>query len=149
MPMISSDEKITFKDKNGSEIIIMEDFVFTEDIRQWVDYKISISYEYFKASTKLYCEVGDFDYLRIGLKALYDGGPKACHFIQNDASFGMTFSIDQFGIVNVNAELGVPSSKSKLDIFYQIDQSFIPDLIKQIDDILALAPPIIKTPSPK
>ena len=68
--------------------------------------------------------------------------PKACHFIQDDAPFGMTFAIDQFGIITVNAELRVPSSPSKLDIYYKIDQSFIPDLIKQIDNILSLAPPI-------
>ena len=72
--------KIIFKDKSDSVIIIMEDFVFTEDARQWVDYKISISYEFFKATAQLYCDVGDFKYLKTGLKALYEGGPQSLSF---------------------------------------------------------------------
>ena len=136
-----SEYKIIFKDKNGLPIIMLDNFVYSESVIRVFDYQISISYEFFRAVTKIDCEAGDLGMFSDHLNLFYKGGPNACHFSPDISShFSIHFYHEESGIITVNAKLGVPSSDSELDIYYQIDQSFIPDLIKQIDNVLTLAP---------
>ncbi len=74
-----------------------------------------------------------FEDLIIGLNKIYQREWKSIGFSPIEKQFSMQFDLQENGHVNVHVKLSNPMFTGKFEFEYVTDQTFIPELIKEIE----------------
>jgi hypothetical protein len=99
-----------------------------------VFFNVDISYDFFKAKTTLESEKMDFDHFLLELSELYNMKIKTCCFSPFiERTFNMKFELLEYGHIKILVELYNQLYNAKLVFEYEIDQSFLPELMREID----------------
>ena len=125
---------IEFKDIRNQEIIKFENInLLYDDIINRITFDLILEFDFFRAKTQLEAEESDFVDLIKNLKKIYER--KACTFVFNPIGeqFKMRFSFQENGYIKVLGKLSNSLFTGNLEFEYSTDQSFIPELIMQIE----------------
>jgi len=134
---------ISFYDKNRKIVLKLSDFNSDYQIETRIKFTANISYAFFTASS----DIEDFKvYLENfsnELKLLYDSKVETAQFVPFERQIEIYFKQFDFDKILVTIKLNhsvidYSECVSTLTIQYEIDQSFIPDLINEINVVLAL-----------
>ena len=84
----------------------------------------------------------DFANLRKGLTAIYEGRISHYGFVTMEDELSMDFEMDELGGIAVKVSIAkyrynIDAHFARLEFEYTMDQSFIPEQIREIDEITA------------
>jgi len=130
---------INFKNNDNKTIIILSNFIYSETEIRIFDFDININDGIFSARTRIESEKYDFVNLLSGLKKLYDFKIKTISFCPIETQFNLMFSLLDNGQIKVSGYLSNKMKTSKLGFEFISDQTFIPDLVYEIEDVLSNA----------
>ncbi|MDP4278082.1 MAG: hypothetical protein Q8914_10690 [Bacteroidota bacterium] len=127
-------KKILLKNTNGLEILKFENFklIFDEDFKRVV-FQLSVDFELFKAKTTLDAEEFDFINMKECLQKIYERKWKSFVFNPIGDQFSMQFDLQENGQIKVHVKLSNPMFTGHFEFEYMTDQTFIPELIKEIE----------------
>lgn len=128
---------ISLKNINGFEVLRFENLklMFDEDFKRIV-FDLSIEFEFFKAKTSLDGEEFDFLNMKECLEKLHAGIWKTFVFNPIGEQFRMQFDLNEIGQIKVGVKLYNPMFTGKLEFEFVTKQTFIPDLIREIETAL-------------
>jgi hypothetical protein len=124
---------VNFFDKERNLLMQFKDFRFmTTEALKIVTFMGKVDFDFFHLET--YFEVEEFDLknLLLLLEKMYNREQKYITFNPLSGKIIIRLSEDD-GQINVKVEIYNEMSTCKLEFKYDIDQSFIPDLIKEIE----------------
>ncbi|HPA13319.1 MAG: hypothetical protein KA023_10120 [Bacteroidales bacterium] len=124
---------INFKNNEGILLMRFSEFSFHDSAIKRVCFEIDVNYDFFKAKTQVESERFDFEDLIIGLNKIYQREWKSIGFSPIEKQFSMQFDLQENGQINVHVKLNNPMFTGKFEFKYVIDQTFIPELIKEIE----------------
>ncbi|MCO5251563.1 MAG: hypothetical protein M9949_09110 [Candidatus Kapabacteria bacterium] len=129
--------KISFKNGNNIEILKISNLKkeYYEYFKRVV-FDLSIEFEFFKVETTLDGEESDFLNLKKCLEKLYDGEWKSFYFEPIGNSFQMHFELQENGQIKVHSKLYNAMFTGMLEFEYLTNQTFLPELIKEIDTVM-------------
>lgn len=127
---------INLKNHENKTIITLSNFIYSETEIRIFDFDININDDIFTAKTRIESEKYDFVNLLSGLKKLYDFKIKTISFCPIETQFYLIFKLLDNGQIKVSGYLSNKMSTSKLGFEFISDQTFIPDLVNEIEDVL-------------
>ena len=132
---------------NRSREVVMELYDFSSDNEQeqGIKFFANVSYAFYKASRHIEDYKVYFESFLKELELLYDNKTKAAQFIPIERQIEIYFKQLEFGHIAVSIKLNYLNFdnfthnmyESMLVINYEIDQSFLPELIGEISAVLA------------
>ena len=131
---------INFYDKNREIVMKLTDFASDSEIETRLKFSANISYAIYTAKR----EVDDFKIYFTNflneLKLLYDNKIEAAQYVPLEREIEIYFKQLELGhiIVTIKINHSVPDyvlCNSSLIIQYEIDQSFLPELIQEIEAV--------------
>ena len=127
-------KEISLKNAQGFDIIKIENIklMFDDDFKRVV-FNLSIDFEFFKAQTTLDAEEFDFLNMKECLQKIYNREWKSFVFNPIGEQFSIQFDLQETGQIKVRSKLSNPMFTGKFEIEYITDQTFIPELIKEIE----------------
>lgn len=127
-------KNIIFKNNYGLDILYFENIklLFDNELKL-IRFQLRIEFEFFRANTLL--EVEEFDFMRLNecLYKMYNGQLKTFLFNPIGEQFIMKFELQENGQIKVSVILNNSMFTGKLEFNYITDQSFIPDLLKNLE----------------
>ncbi len=128
---------ISFKNVNGIEILKFTNLnkMYDNDFKRVV-FDLSVEFEFFKARTTLDGEEFDFINMKECLEKLHAGKWKSFVFNPVGEQFQMQFDLQENGQIKVRSKLSNPMFTGKFEFEYLTDQTFIPELIKEIETVM-------------
>jgi hypothetical protein len=128
---------IVFKSKDGNSIVTFSEFEFQTDVIHHVYFNIKLNFDFFNASTRLDAEEYDFiDMKECLIKMLEKKQPRAFYFKPMDLYLVIFFNLLENGDLFTTLELSNPMFKGQFKCEFIIDNSYIPELISQIDIVI-------------
>ena len=134
---------ITFYDKNRKTVLKLNDFSSDNEIETRIKFYATISYAFYTATRdcedfKVYLEKFSNE-----LKLLYNREIETAQFVPLERQIEIYFKQIEFGNILATIKLNYLVTEyikydSSLVIQYESDQSFIPDLIAEINSVLIL-----------
>jgi hypothetical protein len=126
---------INFYDKKGNLLIQFYSFQFIKtEALKIITFIGKVDFDFFHFETKFQAEEYDFRNLLISLKKMYNGQLNYISFNPLYGKILVNFA-EEKGQIEVNIEISNELSTGKLEFKYDIDQSFIPELIKEIENL--------------
>ena len=128
---------IVLKSKDGNSIVTLSDFEFQTEVIHHVSFNIKFDYDFFNASTRLDAEEYDFiDMKDCLIKMLEKKKPRSFYFKPMDLYLVIFFNLLENGDLFTTLELSNPMFKGQFKCEFIIDNSYIPELISQIDIVI-------------
>lgn len=124
---------INFKNNKGILLMTFSEFSFHDGAIKRVCFEVDVNYDFFNAKAQVESERFDFEDLIIGLNKIYQREWKTIGFSPIEKQFSMQFDLQENGHVNVHVKLSNPMFTGKFEFEYVTDQTFIPELIKEIE----------------
>jgi len=131
---------INFFDRERRLIMQFKDFYFNQDeVLQIVAFTGIINFDFFHLETNFEAEESDFRFLLSSLDKMEKGKQRYITFnpLQGKIIIKLIKDIDK---INVEVEIYNMPSTCTVKFRYDIDQSFIPGLIEEIDMIMKESP---------
>jgi hypothetical protein len=136
-----------FYDKNREVVMILHDFSFEDVGEARINFSADISYAIYKASRSISDFKIAFDKFLKELKLLYECKVTTAQFVPLERQLEIYFKQLEFGHIAVSIKLNYLDFdnfthnmyESMLVINYEIDQSFLPELIGEISTVLKSA----------
>ncbi|HNX43402.1 MAG TPA: hypothetical protein PLJ84_07150 [Bacteroidales bacterium] len=127
---------INFYDKERNLIIQLKDFQFVKtEALKIVTFKGKVDFDFFHIETNFEAEEYDFTNLQLSLEKMYNGEQNYISF--NPFSGKLTLKLSEEGSqIKIKGEVYNDLSTCKLEFKYNIDQSFIPELIKELKEMM-------------
>jgi len=140
---------IHFYNKDRKEIMVLRNFSFDDIGEPRINFYADISYAIYKASRYISDFKVYFDKFLKELGLLYDGKIKATQLIPLERMLEIYFEQMEYGHILVTIKLNhfnmdYAMLQSMLLIKYEIDQSFLPELIEEISAVLNNGTNILK-----
>ena len=128
---------ITLKNNIGLDILRFENIklMYDKDFKR-VAFQLHIEFEFFKAQTLLDAEEHDFINMKECLKKMHKFELKSFIFNPIGEQLNIQFVLQENGQIKVAVRLNDPMFTGKFEFEYLTDQSFIPNLINEIEIIL-------------
>lgn len=128
---------IHFYDKNRKVVMELSNFSFDNEQEQRIKFSSNISYAFYKTSRNIEDYKVYFEKFLKELNLLYANKIKIAQFLPIEKQI-------EFGYIAVSIKLNYLDFdnfthnmyESMLVINYEIDQSFLPELIKEISDVI-------------
>jgi hypothetical protein len=138
---------IHFYDKNRKVVMELSNFSFYNEQETRIKFSTNISYAFYKASRNIDDFKVYFDNFLKKLRLLYDNKIKIVQFVPLERQLEIYFKQFEFGNIAVSIKLNCLDFnnfthnmyESMLVINYEIDQSFLPELIGEISTVLKSA----------
>lgn len=135
---------VHFYDKNRKVIMKLSDFSFDNEREQKIRFSSRISYAFYKASRNIEDYSAFFQLFLDELKLLYEHKIEIAQFKPIEKQIEVCFKQLEFGhiagSIMLNSldfdEFTHNMYESRLTINYEIDQSFLPELIGEISKVL-------------
>ena len=131
---------IHFYDKQRKAIMSFSKFDFQinePDFHNVILFEIDINYSFFQAYISTECLDIDLKNLLIDLQKLYNMEIEKMSFIQTiEKNIEMHFKLTESGHIEIKAQLRNHIDKAILHFEYEIDQSFLPELMKEIKTVI-------------
>lgn len=135
---------IHFYDKNRNIVIKLYDFSFNEQEEPRIKFSSIISYSFYKASRKIEDYKSCLEAFLKELNLLYENKIEIALFVPLERQLEIYFKKLEFGQITVSIRLNNLDFdntshhlyESKLEINYEIDQSFLPELIDEISAVV-------------
>lgn len=104
------------------------------------NFMISINYSFYMAQKTIFCEKKRFDDFRSDLMTLYQANSYDLFFSDYERNIDINMKKDKTGHILTNVTLRDfhDGFESHVYLEYIYDQSFLPDLIRQIDEDLMM-----------
>ena len=130
--------KISFKNQQGTDIIKFDNIkLMFDDVLKRVVFDLYIDFEFFKAQTSLDAEEFDFMNMKKCLQKIYNKEWKSfVAFKPLEERFIMQLDLQEDGQIKVHSKLFSPMFTGKLEFDFILDQTIIPELIREIDEAL-------------
>lgn len=127
-------KEILLKNTQGVDIVKFENIklMFDDDFKR-VIFNLSIDFEFFKAQTTQDAEEFDFLNMKECLQKIYNREWKSFVFNPIGKQFSMQFDLQETGQIKVRSKLSNIMFTGKFEFEYITDQTFIPELIKEIE----------------
>lgn len=127
---------INFYDKERHLIMQFKDIQFSRDeILQIVTFTGVVDFDFFHLETNFEAEEYDFKKLLLSLEKMYQREQRYITF--NPLSGKITIKLtEEMGQVGVQVKICNTLSTGELEFEYGIDQSFLPELIKEINTVM-------------
>lgn len=109
------------------------EFSFYDSAIKRICFEINVNYDFFMVKTQVESERFDFEDLIIGLNKIYQREWKSIGFSPIEKQFSMQFDLQENGQINVHVKLSNPMFTGKFEFEYLTDQTFIPELIREIE----------------
>lgn len=134
-------KEILFKNNDGIQILKFDNFDFTDDkIWAFIFFQLHIDFDFFHVTTNVQAEPFDFSNMKKCLEKLYERKWKSFIFNPIEEQFWMQFELQENGHIKVKAwlksRLSNPIFTGKFEFEFLIDNSFVPDLIKEIENVM-------------
>ncbi len=135
---------IHFYDKNRKVVMELSNFSFDNEQEQRIKFSSNISYAFYKTSRNIEDYKVYFEKFLKELNLLYANKIKIAQFLPIEKQIEIYFKQIEFGYIAVSIKLNYLDFdnfthnmyESMLVINYEIDQSFLPELIKEISDVI-------------
>ena len=131
---------IHFYDKQHQTIMSFSKFNYQinePDFHNFILFQIDVNYSFFQASINTECLDIDLKNFLIALQKLYNLEIEKISFIQTiEKNIEMHFKLTKFGHIEILTQLRNHIDKSILQFEYEIDQSFLPELIEEIQTVI-------------
>lgn len=131
---------IHFYNKDRKAIMILRDFSFNGIGEPRINFYADISYTIYKASRYISDFKGYFDKFLKELELFYDGKIKTAQLVPLERMLEIYFKQMEYGHILATIKLNHfnPDNmlQSTLSIQYEIDQSFLPELIEEIRAVI-------------
>ena len=127
---------INFKNKDGLILMSFSNLSFYYSSIKRVCFEIDVNFDFFKAKTQVESERFDFEELINGLKKIYQREWTSIVFSPIERNFIMQFDLQNTGQIRVHSKLSNHMFTGNLDFEFITDQSFVPDLIQEIETAL-------------
>ncbi|NDW13674.1 hypothetical protein D0T50_12345 [Bacteroides sp. 214] len=135
---------IHFYDKSREIVMKLSDFSFDNEQEQSIRFSSTISYAFYKASQNIESYRFDLEDLLKELNLLHANKINSVLFRPIEGQLEICFKQLEFGCIAVSLKLNYVDVdnythnmyESMLMINYEIDQSFIPELINEIEMVL-------------
>ena len=137
---------IHFYDKNRNIVMKLYDFSFNEQGEPRIKFSSIISYSFYKASREIEDYKSCLEAFLKELNLLYENKIEIAQFVPLERQLEIYFSKLEFGQISVSIRLNNVDFdnfthnlyESKLEINYEIDQSFLPELIDEISAVISI-----------
>ena len=120
--------------------MVLHDFLRSNELEPKISFYADVSYTFYKASRKIEDYKAYFDQFLNELRMLYDAKTKIAQFVPIERELEIYFKQMEYGHILTNIKLNYfnPDNmlQSTLSIQYEIDQSFLPELIKEINAVI-------------
>lgn len=127
---------VNFYDKSRNLVFQLKDFKFSNTkVLKVVSFTGEGNFDFINFNSSFEAEEYDFINLKLSLEKLYNGSQKFISFNPLSGRFFIKFSLDN-NQINVNCEVSNDLSTVVLNLKYCIDQSFIPELLIELDKVL-------------
>ena len=105
----------------------------------YILFQIDVKHSFIQASIKTECLDIDFKNLLMDLQKLYNFEIKTISFVQTiEKNITINFNLIKFGQILVHVTIQKQIDSTILQFEYGIDQSFLPELISEIEEVLKL-----------
>ena len=136
---------IHFYDKNRNIVMKLFDFSFSEQEEPRIKFSSIISYSFYKASREIEDYKICLEAFLKELNLLYENKIEIAKFVPLERQLEIYFRKLEFGQISVSIRLNNVDFdnfthnlyESKLEINYEIDQSFLPELIDEISTVIS------------
>ncbi len=136
---------IHFYDKNRNIVMKLFDFSFNEQEEPRIKFSSIISYSFYKASREIEDYKICLEAFLKELNLLYANKIEIAQFFPLERQLEIYFRKLEFGQISVSIRLNNVDFdnfthnlyESKLEINYEIDQSFLPELIDEISTVIS------------
>lgn len=131
-------KKILLKNIQNIDIIKFENIksLFDDDFKRIV-FDLSIDFEIFKAQIGIDAEEADFIRMKESLEKIYNNEWKSpIIFNPIGEHFTIQFKLQENGQIKVYSKLSNPMFTGSLKFEYLTDQSFLPELIQEIETVI-------------
>lgn len=136
---------IHFYDKNRNIVMKLFDFSFSEQEEPRIKFSSIISYSFYKASREIEDYKSFLEAFLKELNLLYANKIEIAKFVPLERQLEIYFRKLEFGQISVSIRLNNVDFdnfthnlyESKLEINYEIDQSFLPELIDEISTVIS------------
>jgi hypothetical protein len=127
-------KEILLKNVEGLDIIRFKNIksMFEGSFKEVV-FDLTINLDFFKAQTSLYAEEFNFLDMIEYLPRMYNRDLETFYFNPIGDQFSMKFDLQENGQIKVHSKLFNLMFTGKLEIEFIIEQSYIPELINQIE----------------
>ncbi len=131
------EKNIIFKSQDDKEVIVFSDFILEfDDVLKRVIFNIAVNFEIFKAETISEAEEYDFLNLQKGLTDIYNNRLKTYIFNPIGEQLIIKFNLLETGGVEIEIELRNTMFTGKLFVKFKSDVTFLPYLVKDIEQSL-------------
>jgi len=108
-----------------------------ESFSDFFSFKINVSHSFIQASINTECLDIDFVNFLIDLQKLYKMEVKTISFVQTiEKNIEMNFNLNDIGGIFVRVTIQKQIDSTILQFVYGIDQSFLPELIDEIETVI-------------
>jgi hypothetical protein len=133
--------KVNFYNNKREIIMVLYDFSFENKQEPVVRFAADISYAFYKASRNIEDYTVYFNKFLEELKNLYAGNNTSAQFVPIERELEIYFKQMEYGHIFATIKLNhfnmyYTVLQSTLLLQYEIDQSFLPELIEEIDTVL-------------
>jgi hypothetical protein len=129
--------EINFYDKSRNKVIHLYDFQIKDNQCNpiFFDFKGKITFDFFNINANFYAEINDFKQLLNSLRQMYVEKKKIAVFNPLDPK--VSIKIEFHNLRNIEVMCNFSNNISAcLNFSYTIDQSFLPELIEEISDVI-------------
>ena len=132
---------IQFYNKNREVVMVLHDFLIDNESETKLSFFVDISFSFYKASREIKDYKVYFDKFLEELKMLYEDKIKTAQFIPIQRELEIYFEKMNFGYILATIKMNYFNLdevmlQSTLSIQYNIDQSFLPELIDEINAVI-------------
>ena len=129
--------KINFYNKNREIIMLFSNFYLNKSLEDCLSFAIDVNYSFIKAHYKIECYLVEFENFIFNLKKLYSRDLKIVYFEPLERQITLKFNWVDFGNIVVEVKIHNQMDSAVIYFKYEIDQSFLPELIEEISIVLA------------
>jgi hypothetical protein len=132
-------KKIHFYNKERNVIIEFTNFRFDKNLTNtvFVYFKGKVNIDFFHLETDFEAEVFDFEDLLSSLKLMYEGKRKSANFNPLSSKIIIRFDFLDYSHILVTGTIVNDMATCCLEFKYEIDQSFLPELIQEIKSVIS------------
>lgn len=127
---------------NGDRVLIMSfsDFLFQKnmlDFDNFISFRINVKNSFVQASVETESLEDDFTSFVLNLRDLYEMRVKKISFLQSiENNIQVDFNLNEMGGILVSVRIEDYINSTMLQLEYGTDQSFLPELIEEIETTL-------------
>jgi hypothetical protein len=129
--------KINFYSKNRAMIMLLSNFHLNKSSEDCLSFSIDVNYSFIKAHYKVECYLVEIENLVFNLKKLYSKDLKTVYFEPLERQITLKLNWIDFGNIIVEVQIHNQMDSAIIYFKYEIDQSFLPELIGEISTVLA------------